>query len=62
MCNILVCHHSIFSEDQDDSASIKGIPRLLRNKDIKVILNGHTHGEVSIKIGHIHKIGIGSIF
>ncbi len=49
MCNILVCHHSIFSEDQDDSASIKGIPRLLRNKDIKVILNGHTHGEVSIK-------------
>lgn len=61
-CNILVCHHSILSEDQNDKACIKGITRLLRNKNMRIILNGHTHGDFSVKIDHIHKIGIGSIF
>lgn len=62
MCNIIVCHHSVFSEDKQDTANIRGATELLKFIDVDIILNGHTHGEISTTIDHIRKIGVGSIF
>lgn len=66
MYNILVTHHSIISEDEDDSAAIRDIPRLLNvinENRILFHLHGHTHGTVIIRIGNDSRsLGVGSLF
>lgn len=64
--NILITHHSPISEDANDSAPIRHLPRLLdvvNRERIGLHLHGHTHGTYCTKIGNdCNSIGVGSLF
>lgn len=64
--NVLVTHHSTISEDDNDSASIHNIPKLLAAIDQNNIiyhLHGHTHGTYRVRIGdRCQSIGVGALF
>ena len=66
LTNILITHHSTISEDDQDTASIRNVPRLLDiiNKyNIAYHLHGHTHGTYLTRIGHdCTSIGVGAMF
>ncbi|MBU3171324.1 metallophosphoesterase [Clostridium estertheticum] len=66
LVNVLVTHHSTISEDDNDSASIHNIPRLLHainQNNIMYHLHGHTHGTYSLRIGNrCQSIGVGALF
>lgn len=62
--NILITHHSTVSEDDNDNASIRNVPRLInvinRNK-IKYHFHGHTHGTFWTRIGREgYSLGVGA--
>lgn len=64
--NILITHHSPFSEDDWDTANIRNVPRLLdviNNKNILFHLHGHTHGTFITSIGsNCKSLGVGAMF
>ncbi len=59
----LVIHHTLLSENDDDSSAIRNaykLVNLIENKNIFGILHGHTHGYKDIMIGNQCKIiGVG---
>lgn len=65
-CNILLTHHSPMSEDENDTAAIREMPRLLdviNEQHIKYHLHGHTHGTYWTKIGYdCYSLGVGAMF
>ncbi len=63
--NILITHHSTVSEDDNDTAAIRNIPRLTdvinRNK-IRYHFHGHTHGTFWTRIGSEgYSLGVGAM-
>ena len=66
MLNILVTHHSTISEDAEDKACIRDVPRLLdviNKTGICFHFHGHTHGTYPIRIANnCYSIGVGAAF
>lgn len=66
MLNILVTHHSTISEDAEDKACIRDVPRLLdviNKTGIYFHFHGHTHGTYWTRIANnCHSIGVGAAF
>lgn len=64
--NILITHHSPFSEDDYDKANIRNVPRLLdviNRTNIMYHLHGHTHGTYISSIGdNCKSLGVGAMF
>lgn len=64
--NIVVMHHTLISEYNDDNSAIRDaykFIRLLENKNVCAILHGHTHGYSDISIAKGCKvIGVGPLF
>lgn len=66
LVNVLVTHHSTISEDANDSAVIRNMPKLLdaiNQNNIIYHLHGHTHGTYPFRIGdRCQSIGVGALF
>jgi energy-coupling factor transporter ATP-binding protein EcfA2 len=64
--NILITHHSPFSEDTNDTANIRNVIRLfdvINDKNIIFHLHGHTHGTYITSIAENCKsVGVGAMF
>ncbi len=65
LLNILVTHHSVFSEDAEDKANIRDIPSLfdvIKKTGIYFHFHGHTHGTYGARTNNCHSIGVGAAF
>lgn len=66
LTNILITHHSPFSEDINDTANIRNVIRLfdvINDKNILFHLHGHTHGTYITSIANSCKsVGVGAMF
>lgn len=64
--NILVTHHSTISEDEEDKACIRDVPKLLgviNKMGIYFHFHGHTHGTCPTCIAdNCYSIGVGAAF
>ena len=63
--NILITHHSTVSEDDNDVACIRNIPRLqnvIDRNNIRYHFHGHTHGTFLTRIGKEgYSLGVGAM-
>lgn len=63
--NILITHHSTVSEDDNDVANIRNIPRLIdviNRNQIRYHFHGHTHGTFWTRIGNEgNSLGVGAM-
>ena len=63
--NILITHHSTVSEDDNDAACIRNIPRLrdvIDRNNIRYHFHGHTHGTFLTRIGKEgYSLGVGAL-